>query len=84
MNVPIPLDLSLEGVGINIYGFAGQGWLRTDFGDSTGLDTGAGFQTVWQISSGLSLSLSIEARGYYSENVRGTGYGIVPGLNIVW
>ena len=81
MNIPIPLNL---GFSVNAYGFAGHGWLLTDFGNATGVDTGAGLQTAWQISEGVSLSLSVEARGYYSENVSGTGYGIVPGINIAW
>lgn len=69
---------------LGLYLSAGPGWLRTEIGEATGFDGGAGARANLHLTENVYLSAALEAHAFLSEDLRGWGPAVMVGCNLGW
>lgn len=92
------LDIELYGVGLGLTAplltanpflvsattGLGVGFLRTDIGDTAGLEASIGLQGVLFFTKNLSLVVGVEYMGFFASEVTASGPAANLGLNLSW
>jgi hypothetical protein len=83
LGLTVPL-LSEEPFGAALLFGAGPGFLRTDLGDTVGVQTSAGIQGTLGLTRGLALVSVLEVVGFFATDARAWGPALSMGLSISW
>jgi hypothetical protein len=62
----------------------GAAFLRTDIGDTAGLEASVGLQGALFFTKNLSLVVSVEYMGFFAAEARASGPAANLGLNLSW
>ncbi len=69
---------------LDTYAAAGPGWLRTELGDASGIDTALGLRADWNLTESLGLSGGVEFNGFFSDDLLGHGIAVTVGPHLRW
>jgi len=83
LGLAVPL-LRADPLGVALIFAAGPGFLRTDLGDTAGVQAATGLQVTLGLTRGLSFVASMDLLGFFAPDVRAWGPVANLGLSLAW